>query len=81
MVIEDWADLVLAYGDPALPDWVALETDTRQVTIKELADLMMRAAGTLGRGSGVVVVSDPDPILHTLGMLALVAAGRPAITV
>jgi acyl-CoA synthetase (AMP-forming)/AMP-acid ligase II len=72
---------VLQLAAPELPDWVALEHGDTQVTIKELAGAMCRAAGALAGPPGVVAVSTPDPILHTVAVLGAVAAGRTALLV
>jgi acyl-CoA synthetase (AMP-forming)/AMP-acid ligase II len=72
---------VLQLAAPELADWVALEHGGTQVTIKELAGEMCRAAGALAGSPGVVAVSTPDPILHTVAVLGAVAAGRTALLV
>jgi fatty-acyl-CoA synthase len=73
--------LVLGLASAEQSDWVALEHDGRDITIKALAREMCAAAGALQHDDGVVAVSDPDPIAHTVAVLGAVAAGRTAMMV
>ena len=77
----DWAGLVRELAAPGEPDWVALEADGRSLTIRGLADAMARAGAVLADGDGVVAVRSADPLLHTVGVLGTVAAGRVAMLV
>jgi feruloyl-CoA synthase len=72
----DWTDLVLQLASPEQADWVALEQGDRKITITELADAMLAAAGTLAGDDGVVAVSTGDAIAHCVAVLGAVAAGR-----
>jgi acyl-CoA synthetase (AMP-forming)/AMP-acid ligase II len=63
------------------PDWVALEADGRSLTIRELDTAMRRAGGVLAGTDGPVAVRSADPLLHTVGVLGAVAAGRVAMLV
>jgi acyl-coenzyme A synthetase/AMP-(fatty) acid ligase len=81
MTVHDLAQLVDAYADPVMPDWVALEFGQRTIGIRELSDAMHRGATTLAGDSGPVAVIEPDPIDHTIAVLAAIAAGRPALLV
>jgi acyl-CoA synthetase (AMP-forming)/AMP-acid ligase II len=78
---RDWPELICELASPEQRDWVALEHGARRMTIHELRDAMLRAAGALAQGDGVVAVSDPDPIAHTVAVLGAVAAGRVAMLV
>jgi len=78
----DWTQLVMQLADPSQPDWVALEHGDRQMSIKELSRAMLTGAGALAdAGAGVLAVCTEDPILHTVAVLAAVAAGRTAMLV
>ena len=77
----DWPALVALLASTEQPDWPALEHGDRQMSIRQLADAMCRAAGALHGGEGVVAVSEPDPIAHTVAVLGAVAAGRVAMLV
>ncbi len=83
MIPRDWGDLVSDLADAAATDWIALEHEGRTVTIGELARGMRAVAAALDDGGrfAPVVVSDPDPIRHTLAVLGAVVAGRPALLV
>jgi acyl-CoA synthetase (AMP-forming)/AMP-acid ligase II len=60
---------------------VAVEADGRSLTIRQLRDAMLRAGRILREGDGVVAVRSADPLLHTVGVLGAVAAGRVAMLV
>jgi acyl-CoA synthetase (AMP-forming)/AMP-acid ligase II len=77
----DWTELVEQLAAPDQADWVALESDDRQVTIKQLCHGMHTAAGALGDSRDVVAVCETDPIAHTVAVLGAVAAGRTAMLV
>ncbi|MFL5843547.1 MAG: class I adenylate-forming enzyme family protein [Solirubrobacteraceae bacterium] len=68
-------------ASPEQRDWVALEHDGHTMTIKALADAMLRAATVLGNDEGVVAISEHDPIAHTVAVLGAVCAGRVAMLV
>jgi acyl-coenzyme A synthetase/AMP-(fatty) acid ligase len=72
---------VLELASPEQADWVALEHDGRRMTIFELSAAMLAAGGALSGDDGVVAVSTPDPIAHTVAVLGAVAAGRTAMLV
>lgn len=77
MILRDLTDLVALLGDPAEPEWVALEQDGRTATIRQLAAWMGSSAAALADGSDdVVTVSTPDVIEHTVAFLGALAAGR-----
>jgi len=79
---QDWTQLVQHLAAPGQADWVALECEDRQLTIKQLEDAMLRAAGALSAaGTGVVAISEADPLAHTVAVLGTVAAGRIAMLV
>jgi acyl-CoA synthetase (AMP-forming)/AMP-acid ligase II len=78
---QDWTELVLELAAPEQADWVALEHQGQQMTIKTLARAMCAAAGILEQGQGVVAICEPDPIAHTVAVLGAVAAGRTAMLV
>jgi long-chain acyl-CoA synthetase len=78
---RDWPELILQLAAVGGRDWVALEHQSQRMTIKELADAMLRAASTLSGDTGVVAVCDLDPIAHTVAVLGAVAAGRVAMLV
>lgn len=78
---RDWPELILELAAPGQRDWVALECGERRMTIRELCDAMLRAASVLGRATGVVAVSETDPLCHTVAVLGAVAAGRVVMLV
>ena len=77
----DWTGLVRELAAPGEPDWVALEGDGRSLTIRQLDEAMRRAAGVLAGEHTPVAVRSADPLLHTVGVLGAVAAGRVAMLV
>ena len=81
MAPQDWAELISYLAAPSQADWVALEHGEDRLTIKELAEAMLCAAGVLSESAGVVAVSEADPIAHTVAVLGAVAAGRAAMLI
>jgi fatty-acyl-CoA synthase len=77
----DWAGLVRELSAAGEPDWVAVEADGRSLSIRELDEAMRRAAAVLGGEETPVAVCSADPLLHTVGVLGAVAAGRVAMLV
>jgi acyl-coenzyme A synthetase/AMP-(fatty) acid ligase len=79
---RDLANMVSAMADESQPDWVALESAGRTVTIRRLSQSMLSVAAALDDAAGgVVTICEPDPIRHTIAVLGAIAAGRPAALV
>lgn len=82
MLLQDLTDLVAMLGDPSQRDWVALEHQGATATIRQLASWMGSAAAVLGGDDdGVVAVSTPDPVTHTVAVLGAMAAGRTPLLI
>ncbi|WP_219894978.1 class I adenylate-forming enzyme family protein [Aquisediminimonas profunda] len=77
----DWPSLIIELAKSTKSDWVALSQGSEQLTIRELAERMQKTAAALRDGSGPVMISTPDALLHTTAVLGAGAAGRPALMV
>lgn len=77
----DWVDLVSASAGAQPATWVALEAGAVKVTGAKLARDMLSASARLRLSAGPVAVCSPDPIVHAIGVLGGLAAGRPVVLI